>query len=331
LLRAAPAIPKRFLSPSVLVILALAGVTSIVSSMATGVLDATPTYAHGAPNGPMLEVKSLKVSPLVILSNRSVEVQAVIINLGNAPATDVKIALAAADPGPGRNWAPLSWHPSSVLSSLGPGEEEAFSGTARLQGNGWFRVGVAVFAQNALLEPRVQSVRVVEPIAAMAETLSVLLACMVVLGSLAFGAQTLLRGTSLYSLAPARAYLVAGLGLMSLAPVLWILRWIVIGRVGPAAPLWIWAWLPFLGAACFLAGWLTAGASLRPARSFTRGLVIAAELYAAVGLLWEIGYPLSLGVPVSRLATNAPSLLVAVPAWPVHVAQVFGLFGLTLT
>jgi hypothetical protein len=117
--------------------------------------------------------------------------------------------------------------------------------------------------------------------------------------------------------------------LLLVAPVvIWTARALIIRAVGPGAPTWVWADLSWLGALGFAGGWMLLGMALRPAGSALRGLVLAFVLYAVAGLLWTFALQLALGRPFIAIASDTGLLLFAF-LWPLQVAQVTGLFGLS--
>jgi len=82
--------------------------------------------------------------------------------------------------------------------------------------------------------------------------------------------------------------------------------------------------LAFGGVALFALGWLLVGVGLWG----RRGLLAAAVAYWLVGLVWVVAFNLSVGsAPTSLLH---PVILLAALMWPLLVAQVLGLFGLSI-
>ena len=119
--------------------------------------------------------------------------------------------------------------------------------------------------------------------------------------------------------------LAAAVGFMALAPAL--LLTLVPAELGDPGPKPL---VPNIAVILFAAGWLLAGATLRPGGSALGGLTLAALLYVAVGVVWILGFNLHLGTPLEQLLPNvlSPTALRIILAWPLQVAQVFGIFGL---
>jgi len=116
--------------------------------------------------------------------------------------------------------------------------------------------------------------------------------------------------------------------LMTLAPVIWLSRAVIIRAIGPSAPVWVWTDLPPLGVLFFAAGWIALGAALRPAGSAVRGASLAALLYVACGLLWTFGLQIAFGRSITSIVTDSDLLIFGLQ-WPVQIAQIFGLFGMS--
>ncbi len=81
--------------------------------------------------------------------------------------------------------------------------------------------------------------------------------------------------------------------------------------------------LAFGGVTLFALGWLLVGAGLWG----KRGVLAAAGVYWLVGVVWAVAFNLSPGTPPMRLLH--PVVLLLALMWPLQVAQVLGLFGLS--
>ena len=93
------------------------------------------------------------------------------------------------------------------------------------------------------------------------------------------------------------------------------------------APVWVY-WLPYGGLAAFVIGWHVGWSGLRPHESMLRGALLGVILYFGVGLLWVFAFNVSRGAPVLGLIHGGTLLLAAI--WPLQIAQMLGLFGLTI-
>lgn len=122
------------------------------------------THSQEPAGGTPLKVQQLRVSPTVILSGGTVSVEAVVRNRGATPVHDLWLGLAVAERGAsvGR-WVPLDRSPAEPIEVIAPGATVRFSGRVRLEGDGWFRVGLAGAAGRTPLLPEGRSVRVVRP------------------------------------------------------------------------------------------------------------------------------------------------------------------------
>jgi hypothetical protein len=118
------------------------------------------------------------------------------------------------------------------------------------------------------------------------------------------------------ALAPSRAIVAAGLVLALLAPSLHAL----VARPPP--------WLPPAALLLFVLGWLLTCVGLRPRRQPDRGLVLGLLTYEAAGLLWIALFNLTRGAPLSGILH--PIALFFALYWPLQVAQIVGLFGLSM-
>lgn len=125
-----------------------------------------------------------------------------------------------------------------------------------------------------------------------------------------------------------------GLALMVLGPnLLWSL-WSRYRYHPPDVAIPEWAFgLVWYGLAAFALGWLMVGAGWRPGNSIVWGVALAATAYALFGLAWTIVFDLEMN-DAALGEILEPQKLVAILQqaliWPLTVAQVLGLFGLTL-
>lgn len=222
---------------------------------------AAVAFSQGSVGQPALGVRDLHVSPAVLWSGSTVRVEAVVVNHGNAEAQDLRLGVAVAEAGVlGKRWFPLHRSPADPVARLGPGESVRFSATARLEGDGWFRVGVAGAAANAVLTPAGRRVRVVEPGATSTQAgmvfavYAVLLSVATAIGWFLFRSP---GGTP--AVIPDWRLVSSGIGLMVVGPgVLWSIRQSLVTQAGGVAfaPPSALLWLPPAGAALFAIGWI---------------------------------------------------------------------------
>jgi len=179
-------------------------------------------------------------------------------------------------------------------------------------------------ADNAALPPQGIRVRVIDPATTAADAASVLALNLALVALAMMSIAAAIRGSdTLPALLPSR-------GVICVALLLIIGGWLLIGAFRAIAPSGVVrAWLPLLGTALIASGWVLGGGALRPRGSAVRGAVLAAVLYVILGLVWVIAYNAALGVPLARVVTD-PYVVLIVLAWPLQIAQVLGLFGLTI-
>lgn len=282
--------------------------------------------------GAQLAVLNLNVTPRVLQSGDIVAVDARVANRGDVPVYGLQLSLAIAETGvPLRRWVPLEQNPPGPIEELGPGEEVSFSGKLRVEGNGWYRVGMVASAANLQLAPQGQRVRVIEPSSALIQALGVLLVYLLILGAAAGSARVLLRskGDAAARFRPSWLVIIAGLVLMVVVPIVLGLYWSSAAREYGFAfmPGWVYP-LPFGGLASFLVGWLVSWSGLRPQASALRGALLGAILYFGLGLMWVIAFNVILSGSV--LGSLHLVTLFLATMWPLQVAQVLGLFGLSM-
>lgn len=276
-----------------------------------------------------LTVEGLQVSPMFSTSPGTFTVQGELRNAGTRPARQVSIGLSAADPGRDNRWIPLQMQPRGPISILGPGDAVPFYGAVRLEGSGRFSIGVAVLTQDAALPPRLRPVWLLRPGDAATEAAGVFVIYALLLALAVLAVRLLAWRARGIVLQPARRRVALAVVLMLLGPTaVWTARAFAIRTLGPGAPPWIWAELPWIGSLVFAAGWMLVGAAMRPGGSASRGLALAGILYVVVGLLWTFALQLTFGRPLAAILGNADLLLFGLQ-WPLQVAQVTGLFGLS--
>ena len=111
---------------------------------------------------------------------------------------------------------------------------------------------------------------------------------------------------------------------------LWTAYWALGARNQPVPPQIVW--LPVIGVAVAVAGCLLTAAALRPAQSALRGLAMGAVVYSAAGLLSLFALQALSGSVVAglpRILADPVAFYVIVLLWPLRIAAMFGLFGLT--
>jgi len=273
----------------------------------------------------LLEVRELHVEPRVIQSGSSVRVKAVVVNRGIIPVHDLQLGVAIGNIGAARGrWIPLGKRPSEPIKSLAPGEEVEFWGTVRVEGDGWFLVGIAGTATNAMLLPRGQKVYVVNPMIFSVRAI-VLYAFYVVLLSITGTAVWVLTGwgKSGVIFVPNYPLIGTGLGVMAIG----ILELGVFRYFAPRVQPSILSWLPLGGVILFATGWVLIGSGLGLQRQAWRGMALAIILYIVIGVGWVVAFNVGLGAKFPEMMLE-PTFLPIVLVWPLQVAQALGIFGL---
>lgn len=292
----------------------------------------TPTAHQEAPP---LEVRDLDVSSEVLRSGSTIEVEAVVVNPWDEPVHDVRLGMAAAnaDEELGRSFEILEQDPSpsEPVESLGPGEELPFRGSARLEGDGWVRVGLAGSASETMLEPTGTRVRLVQAASSVTQSLALLASYIVLLGLAAVGTRAAFDTRGDVPLVnPVRPLIAAGASLLVLGPlVAWSFGYRLAGGYATSRS-WALDLALLGGVALFVLGWVLIGGALRPRSSATRGALWAALLYLLVGLVWAITSHVGLGAFdfASLLYLRALlETLQAALAWPFEVVQALGLWN----
>lgn len=276
-----------------------------------------------------LVVEDLQVSPLFASSPATIVLRGRIRNLADAPTRHLRIGLAAADPGVGDRWTPLEIEPAAPVDAVQGDAIVPFYGVVRLEGSGRFAVGIVAVSDDAILPPQLRPVWLFGPIDAATEVGTVFLSYLVLLGLGALSWRLLARNPHARGFHVRYRYASVAVTVAVAGPILiWTSRAVVIRVVGPSAPPWVWAELPWVGAAAFAAGWILFGFALRPGGSSARGVALAATLYVLVGLVWTIGLQVAFGR--GALATLADrDVMMFSLLWPLQIAQVTGLFGLS--
>jgi len=284
------------------------------------------TCNAGSAIGPWLEVRELRVMPIVLRSGTPARIEAVVVNCGTVPVYGLQLGVAVAEVGAvNRGWVPLDKYPSEPIETLVPGKEVNFRGLVRLEGDGWFLVGVAGIATNAILLPRGKKVRVVNPMESLMHAV-MLFAFYAVLLSIAVIAARVLMGWGKGKALLIPQYSLIGSGLLVMVMGF---SWFGVFRyVAPLVQPQILSWLPLGGVILFAGGWVLIGAGLRPQGKAWRGMLLAVVLYTLIGIGWVVGFNISLGAGFTELAH--PTLLLIALVWPLQVTQVLGIFGLGL-
>ncbi len=292
-----------------------------------GVVTASPSL--GAPSN--LSVEDLVLSPALSTSPATVLVRGRVRNVSDVPAHQVSIGLSAADPGQGNHWTPLQLEPRGTIAVLQPNAAVPFYGAMRLEGNGRFAVGVIALSDESVLPPQLRPVWLLAPRDFATEVTSVFAAYAFLLGLVALALYLATRAAPGrgHGLEVRRRELGAATAVAIAGPVLiWTLRAVLIRSLGPGAPSWIWAELPWIGSMVFAAGWLLGGSALRPRGSRIRGVALAAVLYVLCGLVWTVALQVSFGRTIPSVLADADVMLFSLQ-WPLQIAQVTGLFGLS--
>ena len=166
-------------------------------------------------------------------------------------------------------------------------------------------------------------VRVIDPATTTADTLLLLLANAALL---TLGVAAVLVSRRL----PSREEVAASPSLLIAALLAVVVGAVTMGPLRLAAPAGsLRAVLPLVGTGLIALAWVLAGAGLRARGTRRRRAALAFVLYLVIGLLWVTDYNAALGMPVTRVLAD-PSFVLAAVAWPLQVAQLLGLFGLTI-
>ncbi len=274
---------------------------------------------------PLLEVQELHVEPTVVRSGTSIQVKAIVVNHGTAPAYNLHLGVAIGYiKATNGSWSPLTKQPSEPIKSLLPGEQVDFWGVIQVEGNGLFLVGIAGTATNTMLLPRGQKVWVVNP-ATFSSRAIMLYAFYVILLGIAGMAIWLLIGHEKGKLIFAFHYPLIGFGLslMGMSLLWFVISQCFMPRIQPQ----ISSWLPLGGVGLFIAGWMFVGAGLGPQAKAWRGIILAAIMYILIGIIWITAFNVGLGAKLDEVLLEPNFLLVAL-VWPLQVAQALGIFGL---
>lgn len=306
---------------------------TLAATIAGGATGFLPLTSSGeATNPSQLEVRDLRISPIVLRSGDTVYVDAIIINQGHQPALNLSIGPAIGNATAHQAWRPVKKEPAQPIARLGPGEEVRFRGTVQLKGDGWYLVGVAAMADNAMLRPQGRKVLVLDPVASLIQVGVLLVTYIAVLGLIAAVIRWALRPEGAAPmLVPNYRLLALSVGLMSLGPAtLWsLLEQVIIHSGGRAftSPA-VLVGLTWSGLLLFVLGWFLAGAGLRPRGSNRRGLLSSLALYVAAGIIFILTYGvLNLNhAHVDEFFTPGNVLLALL--WPLSLSQILGLFGL---
>jgi len=299
-------------------------------ALVSGCIRETQEISTGAHNSEsvaesLLEVRELHVEPRVVQLGDSVQVEAVVVNRGTVPVYDLQLGVAIGNIGAANGrWTPLDKRPSEPVKSLAPGEEVEFWGTVRVEGDGWFLVGIAGTATNAMLLPRGQKVYVVNPVIFSVRAIA-LYAFYVVLLSIAGAAVWVLTGWGKGGVIfiPNYPSIGAGLGVMAIG----ILGLGAFRYFAPRVQPTILPWLPLGGVILFATGWLLIGTGLGLQGQAWRGMALAIILYIVIGVGWVIAFNVGLGAKFPEMVLE-PTFLLMVLVWPLQVAQALGIFGL---
>ena len=201
--------------------------------------------------------------------------------------------------------------PNFYALQLGPGQTIHFTATVRLTQGGWAQIGVIGQAANGLLAPMGEKVHLVEVGALLPLAAAVLATFLAGFGIAAGIIWAVFRPNGRPPLVPDRLRLGTGAALLLPGSAIPILAGLSVAFPLPLA-----------------AGWLLAGAGLRPRGSARRGTLLAGTAYLLVGMLWVVGFNLRIGTP--PVALFSPWLVFLGLIWPLQIAQVFGWFGLSL-
>ncbi len=167
-------------------------------------------------------------------------------------------------------------------------------------------------------------VRVIDPAISAGNTLLLLVVNAGLLAAaVAAVSGSLARRPSAAPIAPARSWIIGAL-------LLALLGLVLIGPIRAAVRVGdLRAALPLVSTGLIALAWIRVGAALRVGGSRRRGAALAAALYLIVGLGWVTDYNAALGLPLTKVIAD-PSFIFAALVWPLQVAQLLGLFGLTI-
>ena len=274
-----------------------------------------------------LEVQNLQV-PSFVRSGESIKIVGTVVNRGSNPVLNLKlgVAVAGAD-GPQKGWEVLEKDPQGVIAKLNPGDQIIFSSKVRLGGDGLFQIGIVGTADNASLSPQAKTVRVIDSSTFALQTMLVLFFYLLLLGIGAGSLWYICRPEENGKLLnPSVFQLGLGVTLATLGPPLLFFTM----NLYIDAPLWGSNLFTLAMMSIFGGGWLLTGSALRPQKSWRRGIFGAIILYVVLGIIWVALFNAGFSrgeTPI--IQTSDPfSLFLLVIAWPLQVAQFFGLFGL---
>lgn len=278
----------------------------------------TAAYADESIVEPRIEIQQIEVTPKLLWSGGTVDVNAIIINNGNGTAYDLRLAAAVADvEGTEKKWRPASNDYIEPIKSLAPGESVNFRSSVILEGDGWFRVGAAGQAANAMLFPQGQKVHSIvaqisffNMIALLAANILFLVITVLCYWLLLY--KTRNESSPIFSIN--KLLIVLGIFLLLIGPIFSTIRPY---RTSPQSePQWSLTWMIVL----FVLGWLMTGAAFRPGRSYFKGVLLAIMTYFIIGF----------GITISLSSAFNDNYIGVAPFWPLYVAQLLGLFGLSL-
>lgn len=271
-----------------------------------------------------LIVTQLELDRTVVRSGELLTLFATLRNDSGDPVYDLDLSAAVGLTDRANiDWEQIAEKPQTPNLTLAPGEEIAYEATIRLNGSGWFEIGVAGNAANTFLMPQGKKILVVEPRTVLGQVISTFLFFFVVLGAIGYFLSFLRRsdGRSIGQPNPR----LMGIGALLLLVATFMFA--VLGReIGQIDSSWFVV-LPFAAVAVFFVGWMIVGTGLRFGGSFGRSAAAAVALYFVIGVVWVFGYNARLGTSLPAMIAD-PSWIPLSLIWPLQVAQVIGLFGL---
>ena len=303
----------------------LLGLLMLVPGCVEGPQEASSMARNVELADSVLEVRDLRVEPTVVQSGATIQVRAVVVNRGTSPVYDLQLGVAIGEIGAvNGNWTSLDKRPSEPIKNLAPGEKVDFWEVVQIDGDGWFLVGIAGMATNAMLPPRGQKVHVTNPVAFYLRAIALFVFYIVLLGLVVATVWVLIGwGKGGAILLPHYALIGSGFGAMAIG----ILWFGVFRHLAPQVQPQVLPWLLLGGVILFATGWVLIGAGLGLQGQAWRGMIVAVALYILVGIGWVVAFNAGLGTKIIDMLFD-PTLFLMALIWPLQVAQALGIFGL---
>lgn len=280
-----------------------------------------------ATNDSGLIVTDLKTNKAFIRSGEAVDIQAVIRNSSDESIYNLSIGSAIGEIGAWQvGMDPALTTSTLTVDELKAGEEVVFRDTITLRGNGWFLIGVAGVGDEIILMPQGVEVFIIDTTVSSRNVMITFFFFAILIGIITWLIWWLadLRKGGL-NLQVNKPLLVVGLILMAGGLLSFMSLEFLLTRLDSS----ILSILPVLFVGFFALGWVLTATALRFQGTLWRGALLGITSYILIGILWVIGFNVALGVSVLDIVREPSSLPLAL-LWPFQMAQVFGLFSLSL-